>query len=547
MIQIYLLHHKIFGALMKKRVLVSWIGHTDLHSMAGSLEGQEQKELLKEINRKEPLASPEHIGPVRTLVEQESFDEIVLLSNYDPKWTERYVEWLGHGVKAVQVKIGPPTDYEGIFRAADKQLAKIRRRKTWKDIDLSFHLSPGSPAMTAIWLLLGKSRYPATFYQTYGGKAWVTDVPFDLTVDFLPEALNAADKHLQYLASQSPAEIEGFEKIAGDSPALRAAVGRAKRAAMRGVSVLLLGESGTGKEMFARAIHNASPRCKKEFIVVNCAAISRDLLESELFGHKQGSFSGAASDRKGAFEAADGGTLFLDEVGECDVELQAKLLRALQPIDDAGPCERRIRRVGEATERKCDVRIIAATNRDLRSAIGEGRFREDLFYRLAVFTVTLPPLRDRKGDIPQLTERLLAQINRQFGQEGTGYQHKSISPSAIEFVQRHFWPGNIRQLQNALIQASVLAMGDLLERADIEAALAEMPQNTRNITDLLDLPLGGEFNLVEHLKDIQRRYLRRAMEEAGGVKSKAALLLGMDNYQTLSDQLRRLDVTGDWS
>ncbi|MCA8990054.1 MAG: sigma-54 factor interaction domain-containing protein, partial [Planctomycetaceae bacterium] len=233
--------------------------------------------------------------------------------------------------------------------------------------------------MTAVLLLLGKTRYPATFYETSrDGKSWVTDVPFDL-IDVIPDVLKNPDSHLQHLASESPSEVEGFEDIVGDSRAVRDAVGRAKRAAMRGVSVLLLGESGSGKEMFAQAIHRASPRRDKTFIAINCAALPKSLLESELFGHVKGAFTGADKNRDGAFVAADGGTLFLDEVGECDLETQAKLLRVLQPITGAGPGFRKVSRIGEEKERTVDVRIIAATNRDLHSAIKHGSFRDDLF------------------------------------------------------------------------------------------------------------------------------------------------------------------------
>jgi len=244
--------------------------------------------------------------------------------------------------------------------------------------------------MAAIWVLLGKSRYPATFYQTYQGKSWQTEVPFDLVVDFVPEVLREPDRHLQHLASLSPQEIEGFEHIVGDSKAIRIVAGRARRAAMRDVPVLILGESGTGKELFARAIHAATHRREKPFIALNCAAIPRELLESELFGHKKGAFTGATADRLGALEAADGGTLFLDEVGECDLAIQAKLLRVLEPPLGQGPCYRVFRRLGENKERYSDVRIIAASNQDLQKAINDQVFREDLYYRLAVIIIKIP-------------------------------------------------------------------------------------------------------------------------------------------------------------
>ena len=315
---------------------------------------------------------------------------------------------------------------------------------------------------------------------------------------------------------------------------------------MRGVSVLLLGESGTGKEMFAQAIHKASPRRDKPFLPINCAALSKTLLESELFGHAKGAFTGADKDRPGAFEIASGGTLFLDEIGECDLETQAKLLRVLQPVSGEGSSVRMVRRLGDDRERKIDVRVIAATNRDLHRAIRDGLFREDLFYRLATISISLPPLRDRRSDIAKIAERLLDQVNRQFSAEEPNYQHKKLSASAIAFVKRHDWPGNVRQLFNALVQAAVLAEGDTLGRGDLAAALGEMPGQAASNAQLTERPLGDEFNLDAFLTDLHRQYLRRAMEEAKGVKAQAARLLGMTNYQTLDAQLKRLRVTGDW-
>jgi len=437
------------------------------------------------------------------------------------------------------------SDYAAIFQIADADLAKIRKRTDWPEIDLCLHLSPGTPAMAAVWLLLGKTRYPALFYETFASRSWVTDIPFDLTIDVIPELLRNPDLHLRHLAAESPSEVAGFEQIAGDCQALRIAVGRAKRAAIRSVPVLLLGESGTGKEMFTRAIHDAGPRRKGPFVPVNSAAVSRDLLESQLFGHKKGAFTGADRDRAGAFEHAHGGTLFLDEIGECDASMQAKLLRALQPDPGAGPCQLKFRAVGDSEERSCDVRVIAATNRDLLKAVGEGRFREDLYYRLAVITIRLPALRERKADIPGLVASFLDRINRQFREEDASYRHKSIGDDAISFVSRHHWPGNIRQLQNVLLQAAVMCDRDELRRGDLEAALAETPEDPRN-RNPLDLPLGSGFNLDEQLNEIHRHYLRRAMAEAGGVLAKATKLLGMNNYQTLSHRLKQLGVEGDW-
>lgn len=527
-----------------RSVLVQWIGHSDLRAMAVSSPAAQRDEIMQQIRGE--LPGEGDLGPVKTLLSTQDFDEVRLLSNYVASWNRKYVSWLGVQAELVSVNLRKPTDYKAIFQVADAELSAIRRRKDWHLTELCLHLSPGTPAMAAVWLLLGKTRYPATFYETFGGKSWVTEVPFDLTIDVLPEILKNPDSHLQHLASQSPSEVEGFSDIVGNSRAIRDAVGRARRAAIRGITILLLGESGTGKEMFAEAIHNASPRRDQPFLAINCAALSKTLLESELFGHSRGAFTGADRERKGAFEQTNGGTLFLDEIGECDLETQAKLLRVLQPLPGEGPSIRTIRRLGDDRDRKADVRVVAATNRDLHQAIRRGTFREDLYYRLSAISITLPPLRDRKADIPAIAERLLQQINMDFQAEEPHYEHKSLSASANAFVKRHSWPGNVRQLNNVLVQAAVLAEGQVLERRDLVAALGEMPDESHRGSRDFERPIGDGFDLAEFLNEIHGSFLRRAMDEAKGVKAQAARLLGMKNYQTLDAQLKRLQVSGDW-
>lgn len=531
--------------MARKRVLVQWIGHSDLRAMAMDQPEAKKSEIMAVVKGQIPEKG--NVGPARTLLDREAFDEVILLSDYQPDWNRRFKKWIGTRVELKKVELKKPTDYHAILEIADAELSSLQKRSDRRDIELCLHLSPGTPAMAAVWLLLGKTRYPATFFETFAGECWKTDVPFDLTIDVIPQILRDPDNHLQHLASEAPTDVEGFQDIVGDSKAIRTAVGRAKRAAMRGISVLLLGESGTGKEMFAQAIHQASPRRDKPFVAVNCAALFETLLESELFGHAKGAFTGASEQRNGVFEEASGGTIFLDEIGETSPGTQAKLLRVLQPLTGKGPAVRKIMRLGESKEREVDVRIIAATNRDPHAEIRRRRFREDLYYRLAVVTITLPPLRERKTDIPKIAARLLDQLNRQFEAEEPGYEHKNLSDSANAFVKRHEWPGNVRQLYNVLVQAMVLSERTGLTRADLAAALGEMPQNGTSVSLSLERQLGDGFNLREYLNELQASYLRRAMEEAGGVKSKAADLLGYDNYQTLDAQLKRLNVTGDWS
>jgi transcriptional regulator with PAS, ATPase and Fis domain len=525
--------------MQKKQVLVSWIGHTDIRAMGRSLPPDRQQALV-------PLVGPidnvrDKTGPVRTLLDCRTFDHVHLISDYPAAINRDYRQWVACSPTIHSVNIKNPTDYKDIFLAVDAVMKGIVQDYSQEKVDLAILLSPGTPAMAAIWVLLGKSRYPAQFYQTYEGKAWETEIPFDLTVDFLPELLRGADTTWQHLAALSPQEVEGFKDIVGDSRTLRVAVGRAWRVAFRDVPVLLLGESGTGKEMFARAIRAASRRRNEPFIPINCAAIPRDLLESELFGHVRGAYTGAIKDRDGAFLQANRGTLFLDEIGDCDPAIQAKLLRVLQPLADRGPCARAFSHVGASEVIESDVRVITATNRNLMQMVGAGEFREDLFYRLAVVTIHLPALRERKSDIPALAQSFLDKVNQDFAHQEPGYKPRVLSASAHRFLKHYPWPGNVRQLNNAILQAAVMAQGESLTAEDLTAAIADVPR-TPPKDDVLSRPLGNGFCIEQLVGEVQTHYLQRAMKEAGGNKSKAARLLGVDSHQTLDGQLKRLGV-----
>ncbi|TNE62459.1 MAG: sigma-54-dependent Fis family transcriptional regulator [Alphaproteobacteria bacterium] len=245
----------------------------------------------------------------------------------------------------------------------------------------------------------------------------------------------------------------GFDGLVGTSPGMQRAVSLAKKASRATIPVLIEGESGVGKEVFARAIHHASDRKDRPFVAVNCGAIPENLVESILFGHEKGAFTGATEKRIGKFQEADGGTLFLDEVGELPLDVQVKLLRAIQ--------EREIDPVGGRQSIKVDIRIISATNRNLAERVGEGAFREDLYYRLNVFPITLPPLRSRAADIPALTTHFLNSIATM-----EDLPKRQITPEALSLLESYGWPGNIRQLQNALFRAVILSEGDWLDPAD---------------------------------------------------------------------------------
>ena len=521
----------------RKRILFSWIGHADLRGMAASLSQEQQELLCSEINGL-GRSSASAMGPIHTLLDLHTFDEIHLLSNY-PAWAvDLYVKWIGHKVQVHTLKVDDPSNYRDVFTATNACIADIYTTILLKDaIEFHFFLSPGTPTMAAVFVLLGKSRFPAKFWQTHQGTAREEDIPFDLSVDFLSEILKDSDLAFHHLASRPPQEIEGFENIKGESVAIRQVVDRARRVALRDVSVLLLGESGTGKELFAQAIHNASRRKDKPFIALNCAAFPESLIESELFGHVKGAFTGAGGNKDGAFKLADGGTLFLDEIGECPLVQQAKLLRVLQPPLGTSPCCREFVPVGGQATVRCDVRIIAATNRNLIQEVAAGRFREDLYYRLAAVNVKLPPLRERKGDVLTLAQSFLDKINEDFERLENGYEYKIFSTSTKKFVKSCDWPGNVRQLSNAVLQAAVLSTGAVIQREEIEAAVAEslVSESFPVIT------LEDGFSLEEYLNSLQRKYIEKAIEEADSL-TEAARLLGYKNYQTLAHQMKKFGM-----
>ncbi|MCW8884891.1 MAG: sigma-54 dependent transcriptional regulator, partial [Motiliproteus sp.] len=291
------------------------------------------------------------------------------------------------------------------------------------------------------------------------------------------------------------------------------------------------GESGTGKEVIAEAIHHASPRAGNAFIPVNCGAIPESLIDSQLFGHVKGAFTGAISNRKGFFDEADGGTLFLDEVGELPLAAQAKLLRALQ--------QKEVTPVGESKSHQVDIRVIAATHRNLLAMVEEGTFREDLFYRLAVGIVQLPPLRERADDIPVLVEALMQRLNED-AQGQPGYVCKNISKSAIEFIKTQRWPGNIRELWNTLVRASIWSDDEILDATHLQQAMIQRDESTPTGVFAFDVSQGIDAN--EIIDNTKRYCVEEALRLTAGQKGKAAKLLGLNNHQTLGNWMKQLGI-----
>jgi len=309
----------------------------------------------------------------------------------------------------------------------------------------------------------------------------------------------------------------GLENLIGQSPAMLQMFDIIRQVAPTRASVLITGETGTGKELVAHAVHNLSPRKGGPFIAVHAAALPTTLLESELFGHEKGAFTGAVERRAGRFEMADGGTIFLDEVGELEPAMQVKLLRVLE--------ERKFERVGGNKTIEVDVRLVAATNRDLKKMVAEGKFRDDLFYRLSVVTVGLPPLRERRDDVPLL----VATFNRQYSEENN-VPVREITQEAINLLMAYDWPGNVRELRNALEQMVVLARGDRLTVRDIPAPIRTGADLTK-----ISVVRPGVTMTVE---EAERQLIVQALKETNGNRTKAADKIGMSR-RTLHRKLKQ--------
>ncbi len=306
-----------------------------------------------------------------------------------------------------------------------------------------------------------------------------------------------------------------FSNIIGRSAAMLEVFKMIETVARTNSTILLTGESGTGKGLVAQAVHFHSLRREKPMVSLNCGAMPETLLESELFGHMRGAFTGADSNKKGLLEAAERGTIFLDEIGEMSAVMQVKLLRVLQ--------ERRFRRLGGLEELQADIRVIAATNQDLTRAVAEGRFREDLYYRINVIPIALPPLRERREDIPLLAEHFLEKYAGQMEKPVS-----SISRDAMDYLVRHDWPGNIRELENVIERAVALELTPVILADSLPAAVRGEPLRPSAVPAAAAeiLPDSG-FDLEAHVKDIERGYIAEALKRAGGVQVRAAELLGM--------------------
>lgn len=425
--------------------------------------------------------------------------------------------------------------------SADAALAVLAEGRL-VDIMLSDMKMPGMDGLA----LLKKTvaQYPLTMcilLTAYGSVATAVEAMKQGAYDFLTKPINLdhldmllaravksrdLEKKVETLESQLDEKF-GMENITGESPAMRQVFDVIRQAAPTQASVLIQGPSGTGKELVAHAIHRLSLRAKGPFVAVHCAALSASLLESELFGHEKGAFTGATAQRKGRFEMADGGTLFLDEISEIDPSVQVKLLRVLE--------ERQFERVGGEETLDVDIRLIAATNRNLREYVAQGKFREDLFFRLNVVDITLPPLKDRAGDIPLLVSRFLkesCEMNRK--------RFEGLTPDALKLLCAYDWPGNVRELRNTIEKMVVLSRGDRLTARDLPLNIRKAVQGLAAADAVAEDGIAaGQGSLA----DAERMKILAVLERNNGNRTRTAEDLGISR-RTLHRKLRAYGVTG---
>lgn len=518
--------------------------------------------LLTFVGNRDPYADPasEELGPILSLLEVRQFRKVVLFCT-GAAYLERAktVEEIGKDLcQGVQfdfqtLDLQSVVDYEEIYEKLKDALDRLGlvREGEGKNVstlrghhqrtgsspfqsDLYILLDPGTPQIQTCWFLLVRSGIlPATLLQGVppkfaGGTYKVREIRFDRTN--LPRVLPVssalrnpfADAPLIVEEEKTLYEKEGKKRcdrgeplILGEAAPFRMVLERAKQVATYDkVSVLILGETGTGKELIARLIHAHSPRWNKPFVPINCAAISPTLVESELFGHVKGAYTGAERARLGQFRSADGGTIFLDEVGDLPLEIQSKLLRVLQDFH--------VQPVGSDEWHKVDVRVLAATNQNLEELIEKGKFRRDLYERLKQVALTVPPLRERKEDIPLLAAHFLQEWNRIYK------ENKQFAREVRDILDAYSWPGNVRELQNTIIALCASAQNSLLKKELLPPPLWDGgKQKGKPHLQTFQIPDGG-INLKAFLYQVERSYYEEALRRTGGNRERAARLLGMN-------------------
>lgn len=389
---------------------------------------------------------------------------------------------------------------------------------------------------TAVIIMTAYGTKQTAIEALNDGASYYVEKPFDIDEmkvvvgkTLAERKLFAENEGLKVQNRDLRKELHGnFQGLVGRSPKMKSIFELIERVASTNSTIMISGESGTGKELIARAVHYSSDRRERPFVSINCGALPDELLESELFGHLKGSFTGATNNKKGLFEAADGGTIFLDEIGETSMAMQIKLLRVLQ--------ERKIRRVGGTEEAQVDVRVITATNQHLEQMVEEKSFREDLFYRINVIAIPMPALREKREDIRALAEHFLVKYRDRIGKEISS----GFSQAALDCLEGYHWPGNVRQLENVIERAVALEATDQIEPESLPADVRRGPGEA--IEDHVSIPDSG-LDLEEHLEERRKLYMQTAMERTGSVQTHAAELLGM-TFRSFRYFAKKYELTG---
>ncbi len=414
--------------------------------------------------------------------------------------------------------------------AAD--LVEARERLSQHRFDLcltDMKLPDGNGIELVEYISAHHAKTPVAVITAHGNMEWAIRALKAGAFDFVSKPVdlhilrNLVNTALKVSESQPRLDRRSRNELLGDSKTMQRTRATIAKVARSQAPIYISGESGTGKELVARLIHNKGPRANQPFVPVNCGAIPDELMESEFFGHKKGSFTGAVADKGGLFQAAEGGTLFLDEVADLPLQMQVKLLRAIQ--------EKAVRPVGSATEQPVDVRILSATHKNLAALVDDGRFRRDLYYRINVIELPVPPLSERREDIALLTEHTLHKLARQ-----TGLDTPHITSSALKNLTRYPFPGNVRELENILERAMTLCEDNTIREQDLQ--LPAITQTSLPMANPLD---SGQIQLEEHLGEIEKRAIQQALEQTKYNKTAAAKLLGL-SFRALRYRLKKLGL-----
>jgi DNA-binding NtrC family response regulator len=486
--------------MLAMKILVTWIGTDDLKAAAGK-------------NERGP-------GPVASAVEARRFDKVLVLANQGQKPLDDFCDWL-RSTGAIDesaldrrlVELKNPTDFAAIYEVVDQAIQECLASED--DIaELTFHLSPGTSQMAAVWILLSSSKYPATLIQSSPEAGVVTAaLPFEIAAELVPKMLESADAAL----TKASAKLAGgtLGQFNYGSPAMGRLMAKAQKAAQRSVPVLIEGEPGTEKALLARTIHDNSVRAEGLFEIFNCGGTPNNELHQQLFGD-----DGVV----GALTRARNGTLYIEEIECLPQDAQARLQKLVESQSDDVP------------------RLIISSRTNLLENVTTGRFREELFYMLAVVVLKIPPLRERSGDLSQLLDHLVDSINRQSASE-PGFVAKRLSPAAKSLLLQQRWPGNVHELQNTLRRALIWSDGDEIGEADVLDALLNTAGRDSANEGILGRPIEEGVDIQELIGQVVRHYILRAIETAEGNRTQAAKLVGLPSYQTLTNWMKKYDIS----